>query len=82
VLALTYYMGAIATNDPKGTLTPWVSILQMGAAALAPAFVAVQQQSAGRETIFVSAGVAVVLGVALKCAAGYLAPGHKHGSAT
>jgi len=37
---------------------------------VAPAFVAVQQQSAGRETIFVSAGVAIVLGFALKCAAG------------
>jgi len=66
VLALTYYMGAIATNDPRGTLTPWVSILQVAAAALAPAFVALQQQSAGHEAIFVSAGVAVMLGVALK----------------
>ncbi|MFJ4348686.1 MFS transporter [Pseudomonas sp. NPDC089401] len=70
VLALTYYMGAIASNDPRGTLTPWVSILQVAAAALAPAFVALQQQSAGRETIFVSAGVAVVLGFLLKCMAG------------
>lgn len=70
VLALTYYMGAIATNDPKGTLTPWVSTLQVAAAAAAPAFVAVQQQSAGREMIFVSAGAAIVLGFALKCAAG------------
>lgn len=69
VLALTYYMGAIATNDPRGTLTPWVSILQVAAAALAPAFVALQQQSAGHEAIFVSAGVAVVLGVVLKCMA-------------
>jgi len=70
VLALTYYMGAIATNDPRGTLTPWVSALQLGAAAVAPAFVALQQQSAGREMIFASAGAAVVLGFVLKCAAG------------
>ncbi|EKT4457197.1 MFS transporter [Pseudomonas sp. CJQ_7] len=70
VLALTYYMGAIATNDPRGTLTPWVSALQLGAAAAAPALVALQQQSAGREMIFASAGTAVVLGCALKCVAG------------
>ncbi len=70
VLALTYYMGAITTNDPRGTLTPWVSTLQLGAAAAAPAFVALQQQSAGREMIFASAGVAVVFGFALKCVAG------------
>ncbi|NIE72883.1 MFS transporter [Pantoea sp. Tr-811] len=70
VLALTYYMGAITTNDPRGTLTPWVSILQVAAAALAPAFVALQQQGAGHETIFVSAAVAVVLGLVLKCLAG------------
>lgn len=70
VLALTYYMGAIATNDPRGTLTPWVSALQLGAAAAAPAFVALQQQSAGREMIFASAGAAVVLGFVLKCVAG------------
>ncbi|MFJ4443517.1 MFS transporter [Pseudomonas sp. NPDC089422] len=72
VLALTYYMGAIASNDPRGTLTPWVSILQVTAAAVAPAFVALQQQSAGHETIFVSAGVAVVLGVAFKSMAGVM----------
>ncbi|MNE83530.1 hypothetical protein D3C80_1803510 [compost metagenome] len=70
VLALTYYMGAITTNDPRGTLTPWVSTLQLGAAAAAPAFVALQQQSAGREMIFASAGVAVVFGFALKYVAG------------
>jgi hypothetical protein len=70
VLALTYYMGAIATNDPRGTLTPWVSALQLGAAAAAPALVALQQQSAGREMIFASAGTAVVLGCVLKGVAG------------
>lgn len=69
-MALTYYMGAIATNDPRGTLTPWVSALQLRAAAVAPAFVALQQQGAGRQMIFASAGAAVVLGFVLKCASG------------
>jgi len=70
VLALTYYMASIATNDPRGNLTPWVSVVQSGAAALAPAFIAVLLQGAGRQSIFVSAGAAVVTGFALKCLAG------------
>lgn len=71
VLALTYYMGAIATNDPRGNLTPLVSVLQSGAAAVAPAFIAVLQMGNARESIFISAGVAVVMGFILKSLAGW-----------
>lgn len=71
VLALTYYMGAIATNDPRGNLTPMVSVLQSGAAAVAPAFIAVLQMGDARDSIFISAGVAVVAGCVLKSLAGW-----------
>ncbi len=71
VLALTYYMGAIATNDPRGQLTPLVSVLQSGASAVAPAFIALLQMGNARESIFVTAGVAVMIGFALKSFAGW-----------
>lgn len=69
-LALSYYMGAIATNDPQGRLTPLVPITQAGAAAVAPAFISLLLQMTGKPSIFITAASAVTIGFLLKCMAG------------
>ncbi|WP_207886130.1 MFS transporter [Pseudomonas sp. 30_B] len=70
VLALTYYMSSISTNDPRGNLTQLVSVVQSGAATIAPALIAVLLQRTDHEAIFLTSGLAVITGFGLKCAAG------------
>ncbi|MCJ1886510.1 MFS transporter [Pseudomonas sp. LA21] len=70
VLALTYYMSSISTNDPRGNLTQLVSVVQSGAATIAPALIAVLLQRTDHEAIFLTSGLAVIAGFGLKCAAG------------
>lgn len=65
VLALTYYMAMITHNDPHGNLTPLISIVQSGSAALAPAIVAVALPWTGHQAIFVISGIAVLTGSCL-----------------
>ncbi|MDU9392314.1 MFS transporter [Pseudomonas sp. zfem002] len=65
VLALTYYMASITRNDPHGNLTPLISIVQSGSAALAPAMVAVALPWTGHQAIFVISGIAVLTGSGL-----------------
>lgn len=70
VLALTYYMSSISTNDPRGNLTQLVSVVQSGAATIAPALIAVLLQRTDHEAIFLTSSLAVIAGFGLKCAAG------------
>ena len=69
-LALSYYMGAIATNDPQGQFTPLVPITLASAAAVAPAFISMLLQVTGKPSIFITAASAVTIGFLLKCMAG------------
>lgn len=66
VLALSYYMSSVTTNDPNGNLTPLVSITLMVAAALTPALIALLMQETDRPLIFLVASSALIVGLIFK----------------
>ncbi|WDY59975.1 MFS transporter [Pseudomonas sp. PSKL.D1] len=67
VLALSYYMALITTNDPSGKLTPLVSITLMGAAAVTPALIALLVEGSSQQLIFLLGTGALVIAFAVTC---------------
>ncbi|MHA6196109.1 MFS transporter [Pseudomonas wadenswilerensis] len=61
-LALSYYMATVATHDPSKRLAPAIGFIQVAAAAVAPAVVAVWLPYSGEGVIYVLAAVAIILG--------------------
>lgn len=70
VLALSYYMALITTNDPRGNLTPLVSVILMAAAAFTPALIAMLVEGSNHQLIFLLGSGALAIAFAVTCLSG------------
>ncbi|NVK41499.1 MAG: MFS transporter [Oceanospirillaceae bacterium] len=65
MLALTYYMSLVVANDPSAQLAKWISLVQAGASAIAPALIAALIDIVGGNIFYILSASAVVLGCIL-----------------